>query len=97
MAPDASGNAERNPGSLGLMRGKVCLAVGFVGGYYLGAKAGRERYQQMRRWVHAAGGSGFVETATDKARAVIDLSVERARDLIEHETTANGADYSPSR
>lgn len=65
------------------MRGKLGLAVGFGVGYYLGARAGRERYLQMRRWINRASESDFVDTATDKAKAVVDLGVERARDLVD--------------
>src|SRR5687768_13751230 len=70
-------------GYVARMRGKLGLAVGFAAGYYFGAKAGRERYIQMQRWASRARESDFVETAADKARAVVDLGVERARDLVE--------------
>ncbi len=93
------------------MRGKLGLTVGFVLGYYLGAKAGRERYIQMQRWASRARESDFVETAADKARAVVDLGVERARDLVDRATdtddtidiavsstgTGGNVGYSPSR
>jgi hypothetical protein len=60
------------------------LAIGFGTGYYLGAKAGRARYEQLQRWMHSARESELVETAAEKAKAVVDLGVERARDAIEH-------------
>ncbi len=66
------------------MRFRLGLVVGFGAGYYLGAKAGRERYQQLDRWVSKARSSDTFETATDKARAVVDLGVERAREAVEH-------------
>ena len=31
------------------MRSKLLLVIGFVVGYVLGARAGRERYEQIRR------------------------------------------------
>ena len=64
------------------MRLRLGLAVGFGAGYYLGAKAGRERYEQMNRWITRAKESDAYETATEKAKAVVDLSVERARDIV---------------
>ena len=64
------------------MRFRLGLAVGFGAGYYLGAKAGRERYEQMNRWVNRAKDSEAFDTASEKARAVVDLGVERARDLV---------------
>jgi len=66
------------------MRFRLGVMIGFGAGYYLGAKAGRERYEQINRWIDNARGSEAYGTATDKARAVIDLGVERARDLVGH-------------
>jgi hypothetical protein len=86
------------------MRFRLGLVVGFGVGYYFGAKAGRTRYLQLREWINNAKESGVVETATEKAKAVVDLGVERARELLDHEEDrqetldlTNGASYSPSR
>jgi hypothetical protein len=64
------------------MRFRAGLIIGFGTGYYFGAKAGRERYEQMNRWLRQARESDAYETASDKAKAVVDLGVERARDLV---------------
>jgi IS4 transposase len=74
------------------MRFRVGLAVGFGTGYYFGAKAGRERYEQLDRLLHKARRSDAFETATDKARAVVDLGVERAREAVEHARTDDPGD-----
>jgi hypothetical protein len=67
------------------------LLIGFGAGYYFGAKAGRERFEQLDRVLTKVRESEAIDTATEKAKAVIDLSVERARDLIdtrnEHDAT----------
>ena len=52
-------------------------------GYYLGAMAGRERYEQMSSLLRKARGSDTFETVEKKARAVLDLGMERARDAVE--------------
>ena len=65
------------------MRFRMGLIVGFGAGYYLGAKAGRERYEQLRRTVRKVRGSQALDTAADKAKAVVDLGMERARDLVD--------------
>ncbi len=65
------------------MRFRTGLLVGFGTGYYFGAKAGRERFEQLDRVLTKVRESEAIDTAADKAKAVIDLSVERARDLIE--------------
>jgi membrane protein DedA with SNARE-associated domain len=62
------------------MRFRFGLVVGIAVGYYFGAKAGRERFEQIDRWLRRARESDITETAADKARAVIDLSVERAKE-----------------
>jgi len=74
------------------------MAIGFGAGYYLGAKAGRQRYEQLNRWIEKTRQSEAYENVTEKAKAVVDLGVERARDLVEG--GANGddrpADFTPS-
>jgi hypothetical protein len=66
--------------------------IGFGVGYVLGARAGRQRYEQIQRWFDKAKNSEIVDTVTDKAKAVVDLGVERARDLTERDTGTNGLD-----
>lgn len=65
------------------MRFRLGLVVGFGAGYYLGSMAGRERYEQINRMVKKVKRSEAYDVATDKAKAVVDLGVERARDLVE--------------
>ena len=73
------------------MRMKFGFGVGFGLGYYLGAMAGRERYEQINRLLRQAQDSGAFEGAAGKARAVVDLGRERARDVVGTKST-NGAD-----
>ena len=53
------------------MRFRVSLVLGFAIGYYLGARAGRERYEQLRRMVG--------RTPLGKVQAAADLGRERLR------------------
>ena len=62
------------------MRFRLTFILGFGVGYYLGAKAGRERYEQMRRWLERAGDSQLL----DKVRASLDLAIERLRESVDH-------------
>jgi len=57
------------------MRFRVGLFAGLAIGYYLGTKAGRERYEQIRRWIDDARQSPPVE----KAQAAVELGLERVR------------------
>jgi hypothetical protein len=87
------------------MRFKLGLMIGLAVGYYFGAKAGRARYEQLRVWLERAKDSDLLETAADKAKAVVDLGVERARDLVDRgpddpvvrDLAVEGRGYSPSR
>ena len=73
------------------MRFRLGFIVGFGAGYYLGTSAGRERHEQINRMVRRAKSSESFEAATEKARAVVDLGVERARDLVDREGNGNDA------
>ena len=53
------------------MRMRIGLALGFAVGYYLGARAGRERYEQLRRLIG--------RTPLAKVQAAADLGRERIR------------------
>ena len=62
-------------------------AIGLAAGYYLGTKAGRDRYDQLNRLFRRARGNETIDhaaTAVARARAVIDLTRERVVDLTDH-------------
>jgi hypothetical protein len=80
------------------MRFRFGVVIGFAAGYWFGTKAGRARHEQLRRWVEQARSSSVADVAVDKAKAVLDLGLERARDLMPSGNgSAEGAGYSPSR
>ena len=63
--------------------------IGLTLGYYLGARAGRERYEQMNRALRRARSSpAFDQAATvvGKARAVVDLTRERVVDVTDQKS-----------
>jgi hypothetical protein len=74
------------------MRVRIGFIGGFALGYYLGAMAGRARYEQINRFLREVRGSTAMEGAAGKARAVVDLGRERARDVVGSRTGdgANG-------
>jgi hypothetical protein len=67
------------------MRFRVGLVAGLAVGYYFGTKAGRERYEQIRRWLDDARQSPPVE----KAQAAVELGLERVRQKSESVTGAS--------
>jgi hypothetical protein len=75
------------------MRFRAGIVIGFGAGYYLGAQAGRERYEQLNRLVKKVKRSEAFDVATDKAKAVVDLGVERAKDVVDH-TIGHGSNGS---
>lgn len=54
------------------MKLRTGLVIGFGAGYYFGAKAGRERYEQIRSVIDRIGPVG-------KLHAAVDLGRERFR------------------
>jgi hypothetical protein len=66
---------------------RTCALLGFAIGYYFGAQAGHERYEQLNDLFRRALQNDALDqasTAMGKARAVIDLTRERVVDLTEH-------------
>jgi uncharacterized protein YgiB involved in biofilm formation len=60
--------------------GKVSFFVGFGAGYVLGAKAGQERYEQLRRlYDNLVSSRGFQE-ATGKAKDAVGTGLEQAKE-----------------
>jgi hypothetical protein len=78
------------------MRFRLGLITGFGAGYYLGSMAGRERYEQINRAVRKVKGSDAYDMATDKAKAVVDLGVERAKDVVEDKFGHSNGEPSPA-
>ena len=62
-------------------RSVAAALAGAALGYYYGTKAGRERYDAINR-VFGRVAAGEKGSAGEKARALIDLSVERARTTV---------------
>lgn len=60
---------------------KTGALVGFAVGYYLGAKAGRERYHQINDWLEQVRSSEAVTTVTDKAKSIVDEASDLTQDF----------------
>lgn len=77
------------------MKTRMILSVGFVAGYYLGARAGRQRYEQMNRIMGMIRRSTPAHMAADKAKEVAADGMHTAKDKVSHKLHhKNGA--SPS-
>ena len=73
------------------MRFRLGLAVGFGAGYYLGAKAGRERYEQMNRWINRAKESPREFDPRKFLKPAMDAMRDLCRDRLERFGTAGNA------
>lgn len=62
------------------MKYKMTFAVGAATGYVLGTRAGRERYEQLKRMVKQALESPQAQWAKDQARAQAGSLAGKARD-----------------
>jgi membrane protein DedA with SNARE-associated domain len=60
---------------------KTGAVVGFAVGYYLGTKAGRERYEQINTWIDQLRDSDALNTAAERARQVIEDAPDRTVDF----------------
>ena len=63
------------------MRGRLGVFIGFGAGYVLGAKAGRERYEQLRRLYDNVTASPTFRQATGLARDAVGTGLGQAKDL----------------
>jgi hypothetical protein len=70
------------------MRFRAGAIAGFAVGYYMGSRAGRERYEQLRRVLDAVP----FGRAVAKTQAVAELAVERLR----HSDDENVVDLRPA-
>ena len=82
------------------MRFRLGFVTGMATGYYLGAKAGRQRYDQINRTIAKVKRSEAyeevtemakvkVEEAAEKAKTAVEEGVEKARSAVESRTDDN--------
>lgn len=65
------------------MRFRLGYVLGFASGYYLGAKAGRARYEQLNEMIDKVRGSETFESTAEKARSIVEPQVERVKEVVE--------------
>ena len=61
---------------------KLCFGAGVATGYYLGARAGRQRYDEINRQLAKLRRSPKVEAVADRAKAVLDEGVDKAKSVV---------------
>ncbi|MGI8776612.1 MAG: YtxH domain-containing protein [Acidimicrobiales bacterium] len=82
------------------MRFRLGVVTGFAGGYYLGTRAGQERYEQINQLLRKARRSDAFEAAAEKTKAVVEESVdiarEKAQDLVDSRQGNGQSDGAPA-
>ncbi|HWI03572.1 MAG TPA: hypothetical protein VNT52_07030 [Acidimicrobiales bacterium] len=82
------------------MRFRVGFVTGMATGYYMGARAGRQRYDQINRVIAKVKRSEAyeevtelakikVEEAAEKAKSAVEEGVDKARAVVESRTEGN--------
>ena len=78
------------------MQGKLTLAVGFVAGYVLGSKAGRQRYEEIVAQARKVAGNQTVQSTAGVLQAQASDLVNKAKqsDVVAKakQTMARGSD-----
>ena len=69
---------------------KLTLAVGFSAGYVLGAKAGKERYDQIEAKVRELLGQPAVQDFTNKASTSASAAADKAKATVNDKVSAVG-------
>jgi ADP-ribosylglycohydrolase len=69
----------------------VWLTVGFAAGYVLGAKAGRERYEQIARATREFINTPEIAEAQAKVKQMAERGREAVRDKL-HSSSGNGSE-----
>jgi hypothetical protein len=62
------------------MRGRLGFFVGFGAGYVLGSKAGRERYDQLKRLYDNVTTSPGVQQVTGRAKGAVGSGLGQAKE-----------------
>lgn len=65
------------------MRFRLGFVTGMATGYYLGAKAGRQRYDQINRTIAKIKRSEAYEEVTEIAKAKVEEAAEKAKSAVE--------------
>ena len=69
---------------------KFRTAIAFGIGYILGSKAGRDRYEQMRRAYRRATSNERVRKVIDQGKDVVESSTEQVRGVVADQLASAG-------
>ena len=76
------------------MRYKATFVIGIATGYVLGAHAGRQRYEQLKRMGRALSSNPAVKTTTDRVQAQAAQLGAQARRVVQEKAGSMGHDLA---
>ena len=72
------------------MRFRTGIIVGTAAGYVLGARAGRERYEQLRRWWRSAAGNPKVQELAERGKGMAGQAGRKSMGAVQRGVTKVG-------
>jgi len=69
---------------------KLRILIAFAIGYLLGAKAGRDRYEQLRRTYRRAMANDQVRRVVDQGKEILDVGTAQARNVVSQQLSQAG-------
>jgi hypothetical protein len=66
------------------MKLRAGLIIGFAGGYVLGARAGRERFEQIKRWWGSLTSSPQVQQLADRSKEIAEEAGRKSVGAVQH-------------
>ena len=74
----------------GPMKLRTSLLIGFAAGYVLGSKAGRERYEQIRKMARTVADNPPIRQVIDEAKELTDAGTAKARGVVSDQLRETG-------
>jgi hypothetical protein len=72
------------------MRFRIGLILGLGAGYVLGAQAGRERYEQIRRWFRSVTGNPKVQEIADRGKDAAGQAGRKGAEAVQRSVSRVG-------
>jgi hypothetical protein len=69
---------------------KLRTFIAFAVGYVIGAKAGRDRYEQLRRSYRRATSNESVRKVIDQGKEIVDAGTAQARGVVSEQLSQAG-------
>jgi hypothetical protein len=73
------------------MRFRTGFLIGAGAGYVLGTRAGRERYEQLRRWSRSVSGNPKVQQIAERGKEMAGEAAHKGADAVQHGVSKVGA------